>query len=202
LLKFLLNGPGASDIIHYAGDAAQVINSAANFRFADLKSLYFSSYLPHLAQSDPKIAKILQGSTGAGELVPRLKPLTMNYRSIEPIVALGNAVLGYVYRFFPSSIDRLAPDRGLAGGGLPVFLEAMSVQAFLARVVGTGENVQAETIEFGADQAIIVRNAAAKRYLKEFIGPCAIGLDIKECKGLEFEVRLRVFKPPQRMSLY
>lgn len=112
----------------------------------------------------------------------------MNYRSVEPIVALGNAVLEMITNLFPTSIDRLAPDRGLAGGGLPVFLEKMSIQAFLARVVGAGDNVHVENIEFGADQAIIVRNAAAKRYVKESIGSCAIVLDVKECKGLEFEV--------------
>jgi hypothetical protein len=165
-----------------------VINSAANFRFTDLKSLYFTSYLPHLAQSDPTIARMLLQSGGAGELVPKLKPLTMNYRSVEPIVALGNAVLALISKFFPASIDRLEPDRGLAGGSLPVFLENMDVEAFLARVVGAGHDVQIENIEFGADQAIIVRNAVAKKVVKTLIGPGAIVLDIKECKGLEFEV--------------
>lgn len=90
--------------------------------------------------------------------------------------------------YFPGSIDRLNPDHGLAQGGLPVFLELMTIGDFLGRVVGTTETVDIGNIEFGADQAIIVRNAAAKRAVKELVGNCAIVLDIKECKGLEFDV--------------
>jgi hypothetical protein len=112
----------------------------------------------------------------------------MNYRSVESIVMLGNAILAWMTDYFPGCIDRLNPDHGLAQGGLPVFLELMSIGDFLARVVGTAENVEVGDIEFGADQAIIVRNAAAKRTVKQLVGQCAIVLDIKECKGLEFDV--------------
>jgi len=112
----------------------------------------------------------------------------MNYRSVEPIVMLGNAILAWMTDYFPGSIDRLNPDHGLAQGGLPVFLELMSITDFLARVVGTAETVEIGNIEFGADQAIIVRNAAAKQAVKDLVGKCAIVLDVKECKGLEFDV--------------
>ena len=177
-------------MIHYAGDAAQVINSAANFRFADLKTLYYKGYLPRLAKTDSRIYRILKGKADAGQLVPRLKALTMNYRSVESIVLLGNAILAWMTDYFPESIDRLNPDHGLAQGGLPVFLELMSIADFLARVVGTAETVEIGNIEFGADQAIIVRNAAAKQAVKDLVGKCAIVLDIKECKGLEFDVSI------------
>lgn len=112
----------------------------------------------------------------------------MNYRSVEPIVALGNAILQFIMQYFPSSIDHLPPERGLARGSLPVFLERMDVRAFLTTVVGTEDVVQEGNIEFGADQAVIVRDETSKRFVRKILGPCAIILDIRECKGLEFEV--------------
>jgi hypothetical protein len=188
LLKFFLNGTRANEIVHFAGDAAQVINCAANFRFADLKGLYFASYLPHMARTDAKVARILRHGPEAGGLVPKLKPLTMNYRSVEPIIALGNAILQLIMLYFPSSIDHLPPERGLARGSLPIFLESVDMQDFFTTMVGTGDVIQEGTIEFGADQAIIVRDEASKRSLRKMLGPCAIILDIRECEGLEFEV--------------
>lgn len=112
----------------------------------------------------------------------------MNYRSVQPIVALGNAVIQYITRYFPNSIDRLKPDYGLAQGSLPVFFQTMSVEAFLSRVIGSESRVEFGNIELGADQAIIVRNSDVKKAVQALLGPIAIVLDIRECKGLEFEV--------------
>jgi hypothetical protein len=64
----------------------------------------------------------------------------------------------------------------------------MSVEAFLSRVIGSESRVEFGNIELGADQAIIVRNSDVKKAVQALLGPIAIVLDIRECKGLEFEV--------------
>lgn len=59
-------------------------------------------------------------------------------------------------------------------------------QTFSTRMVGVVE-LHANAAQFGAEQVIIVRDAADKQRLKDAIGEFALILTIMESKGMEFE---------------
>jgi hypothetical protein len=86
--------------------------------------------------------------------------------------------------FFPESFDRLSKDQGLFDGPQPVLLESCSFSdlALLLR----GNKRKTSNIEFGAHQAILVVNDAARENVPEEL-QCGLILTIYEAKGLEFD---------------
>ncbi|KAH8091515.1 hypothetical protein JL720_5822 [Aureococcus anophagefferens] len=114
--------------------------------------------------------------------VPRpaeLKVLTTNYRCHQGVLAVANLCLEMM-ALFPNSVDVVAPERAHFAGELPLLF---TDDAFddVAEVFSGGNAVT----EMGANQVIIVRNAAAKRELPaELAG--ALVMTPLEAKGLEF----------------
>lgn len=82
--------------------------------------------------------------------VPKLFQLAVNYRSHSGIVNCAHAVIDLMTRFWPDSIDKLAPERGVAQGQKPVFFKgwregSVHFEQFLFGDAGNH-------IEFGAQQ--------------------------------------------------
>uniref|UniRef100_K1PIT9 Lupus brain antigen 1-like protein n=1 Tax=Magallana gigas TaxID=29159 RepID=K1PIT9_MAGGI len=141
------------------GDTAQSIMRGIAFRFNDLRSLFF-----YAKKSMHAIGK------SSGVKVPKkVHQLTHNYRSHAGILSLASSILDLMVEFFPESFDRLKKDQGL---DLAVLLR--------------GNKRKTSHIEFGAHQAILVVNEAARDNIPEELNLGLI-LTIYEAKGLEFD---------------
>jgi hypothetical protein len=156
------------------GDTAQGIMRGVSFRFEDLKSLFY------YARESMKAL----GKTSAVEVPRRLYQLTHNYRSHAGNLRLASSIVDLMVAFFPESFDRLQRDQGLFEGPKPVLLESCSFSdlALLLR----GSKRKTSQIEFGAHQAILVVNDAARDDLPVELS-LGLVLTIFESKGLEFD---------------
>ncbi|XP_078333030.1 TPR and ankyrin repeat-containing protein 1-like isoform X2 [Crassostrea virginica] len=156
------------------GDTAQSIMRGIAFRFNDLRSLFF-----YAKKSMHAIGKF------AGVKVPKMvHQLTHNYRSHDGILSLASSILDLMVEFFPESFDRLQKDQGLFQGPRPVLLESCSFSDLA--VLLRGNKRKSSHIEFGAHQAILVVNDAARDSIPEELNLGLI-LTIYEAKGLEFD---------------
>ncbi|XP_052214395.1 TPR and ankyrin repeat-containing protein 1-like isoform X2 [Dreissena polymorpha] len=156
------------------GDTAQSIMRGISFRFSDLRSLFY-----HAKQSMQAM-----GKTSAVEVPKQVYQLTHNYRSHAGILSLATSILELMVEFFPDSFDRLRPDQGLFNGPRPILLESCSFGDLA--VLLRGNRRKTSHIEFGAHQAILVVNDAARDSIPEELRLGLI-LTIYEAKGLEFD---------------
>ncbi|XP_048257654.1 uncharacterized protein LOC124143780 isoform X2 [Haliotis rufescens] len=156
------------------GDTAQGIMRGISFRFCDLKSLFF-----HAKQS------LVAGNLMLLNEPKQVYQLTHSYRSHAGILALASAVLDLMVEFFPESFDKLKKDQGLLDGPLPLLMESCRPQDLA--ILLQGNNRKASHIEFGAHQAILVVNDAAKEKMPDMLSRHSIVLTVYESKGLEFD---------------
>ncbi|WAR27596.1 TRNK1-like protein [Mya arenaria] len=156
------------------GDTAQSIMRGISFRFSDLRSLFFQA----------KESMQAMGKTSAVEVPKQVYQLTHNYRSHAGILSLATSILELMVEFFPESFDRLQPDQGLFHGPQPILLESCSFGDLA--VLLRGNRRKTSHIEFGAHQAILVVNDAARESIPEELR-LGLVLTIYEAKGLEFD---------------
>ncbi|KAL7540343.1 hypothetical protein ACHAXR_010608, partial [Thalassiosira sp. AJA248-18] len=147
-----------------AGDTAQSIAVGVDFRFTDVRQIFYNSF---------------------GGIEPQLLQLSHNYRSHAGVLRLAACVVELLYHFFGNSLDKLPPDLGLFSGPKPVIMDVASTQELVLMLQGAK---RASRIEFGAHQVVIVRSEEAKKSL-----PDEFGIDpdwvmtVQESKGLEFD---------------
>ena len=149
------------------GDTCQTIARGVGFRFEDLRSMFY-----HLREKDKRIQ------------VPELTKLEVNYRTHNGILRCAGEVVNMIHHFFPNAVDKLAKDRGHFEGSPPKILSAVSHDDLAILLIGS--DVAHSQIEFGAHQAVIVRDQEAKDTLPEEFDE-ALVLTVFECKGLEFD---------------
>ena len=155
--------------LFFTGDTAQSIMSGIAFRFEDLRTLFY-----HMKeQNHYKVA------------VPVVKHLTVNFRAHAQILKLATSVTNLLMEYFPYSFDHkgIPHEEGLVDGAKPVFLDNCSPSDLAVAFVG---NKRTSSIDFGANQAILVRNQKARICLPKAL-TSAIVLTIFESKGLEFD---------------
>ncbi|CAG8492712.1 7239_t:CDS:10 [Diversispora eburnea] len=157
-----------ADKIFMAGDIAQCIAQGSSFRFQDLRALIYKWEKNRI-------------QTICNPLKPKQFELDTNYRSHNGILRLAASVIDLILQFFPDSIDKLKRERGEIGGPRPIIFEGFQSESFLFDVFSVGESTP-EGIEFGADQAIIVRNKKTQDRLKNY----GMVLTVFEAKGMEF----------------
>ena len=168
LLSFIKDCRG----FHFAGDTAQAISQESTFRFSDIKALFYD----HFARASV--------ATNQYELShPEMFTLSKNYRSHQGILALASLVMGMIWKGFPETVDKLEPEIGNLNGPKPVLFYGIDDEILRSRGVGQ----PAVPREFGAEQAILVRDTRAKASLVKQIGEVANILTILESKGMEFE---------------
>ncbi|KAG6919462.1 hypothetical protein DXG01_005721 [Tephrocybe rancida] len=169
------------DALHglfWAGDTAQTISVGSAFRFDDLKAFLFRV-------EKRRVEKQQRHSTIEGsQIAPKTFQLATNYRSHAGIVNCAQSVIELITRFWPYSIDTLAPEKGIVEGLKPVFLNGwdednVRYEQFLFGSSGSH-------IEFGAQQCILVRDDSARRKLQEQVGDIGLIMTLYESKGLEF----------------
>ncbi|GJW10068.1 UvrD-like helicase, ATP-binding domain, P-loop containing nucleoside triphosphate hydrolase [Tanacetum coccineum] len=158
----------------FAGDTAQTIARGIDFRFQDIRSLFYKEFL----------STKTSGKKDKG-LVSEIFQLKQNFRTHAAVLDLAQSVIDIIYHYFIHSIDKLEPEISLISGEAPVLLESGSDENAMVTIFGdTGTS--GKIAGFGADQVILVRDDGAKTEICEYVGKNALVLTILECKGLEF----------------
>lgn len=174
-IELLLNILKDGRAFHFAGDTAQTISHDSHFRFQDIKALFFDHYnqVASLAKQ-PELSR------------PRLFLLAKNYRSHQGILGLASLIMDMLWRGFPETVDKLQPEIGHVHGPIPVFfLNCSANMLSTSSTSSMGETEQA--LDFGAEQAIIVRDHSAKAKLQAELKDQALILTILQSKGMEFD---------------
>ncbi|KAG8893340.1 hypothetical protein FRB99_002039 [Tulasnella sp. 403] len=160
--------------IFFAGDTAQTISAGSAFRFKDLEMS-----LQRMEMADPLVKARVRTP-----VTPQFFELSTNYRSHDGIVQAAKFLVDLLTLFFPNSLDVLTPESAKVTGPKPVFfLGRLDNDPNLCSLI---QEKSTGNIEFGAEQAIIVRNEDDKKRLPKKIRESAIILTVYESKGMEF----------------
>ncbi|KAG2023676.1 hypothetical protein CC2G_001306 [Coprinopsis cinerea AmutBmut pab1-1] len=174
LLRSLCKAPTG---LFWAGDTAQTISVGNSFRFEDLKAF--------MHRLEERRVKSLNQDRA---VVP--KPATFflstNYRSHGGIVSCAHSVIEIITHFWPSSLDKMAPEKGIVNGLKPFFFGGTNSNAIKFEDFLTAGQPEGD-IEFGARQCILVRDDEAKKALRQLVGNIGIIMTLYDSKGLEFD---------------
>ncbi|GAX74067.1 hypothetical protein CEUSTIGMA_g1517.t1, partial [Chlamydomonas eustigma] len=206
LFKYLCSMPAEG--LLFAGDTAQTIARGTNFRFQVIRSLVYQEFFPkdrpEERADDASPGTIIQmaGSSRSGSKHPAAQPavlpdmfqLVENYRTHQSIVQLAHSLVQALMHFFPYSIDKLNPESSHLSGKTPIFLEGgdplMTMISAKSGNESGDKSLGAAGCEFGAEQAVLVRDEAAKAEVIKKYGQRMLVLPVFECKGLEFQTVL------------
>ena len=160
---FLFLGLITEQKLFFAGDTAQSIVEGVGFRFQDLKHIFFNFPIP--------------------VKMPLQKELSINFRSHMKILDLATSVIRLLELLFPESIDKLKKEQSKQDGMKPMVLnnEDELAKSFLQT---TGQDSESH-VQFGFDQAVIVRSKEVEDELPSFLRSYLV-FTLQECKGLEF----------------
>nr|XP_043619819.1 uncharacterized protein LOC122591622 [Erigeron canadensis] len=159
----------------FAGDTAQTIAKGIDFRFQDIRSLFYKEFI-----NNGLVGKEKKGH------VSKIFQLKQNFRTHAAVLGLSQSVVDILYCYFDYAIDILEPETSLISGELPVLLESGDDENALATIFG-GTRTGGQIVGFGAEQVILVRDNCVKTEICEYVGKHALVLTIVECKGLEFQ---------------
>ncbi|KAL2343586.1 hypothetical protein Fmac_004871 [Flemingia macrophylla] len=164
----------------FCGDTAQTIARGIDFRFQDIKSLFYRKFVLESKASTYNQGK-MKGKTSEIFL------LNQNFRTHAGVLKLSQSTIELLFRFFPHSIDVLKPETSLIYGEGPVVLECGSRKNAIVTIFGNNGHVGGKIVGFGAEQVILVRDESARKEISDYVGKHALVLTILECKGLEFQ---------------
>ncbi|XP_020524975.1 uncharacterized protein LOC18437732 [Amborella trichopoda] len=165
----------------FSGDTAQTIARGIDFRFEDIRSLFYKEFLNESREG------CLGSARGKETKISDLFHLNQNFRTHAGVLMLAESVLDLLYSFFPQSIDVLDPEMSLIYGESPVLLESENDENAIMTIFGNSGTIGEGSHEFGAEQVILVRDDSAKKQIFDYVGMQALVLTIIECKGLEFQ---------------
>eukprot|EP01018_Ginkgo_biloba_P036068 Gb_27269 [translate_table: standard] len=177
----------------FAGDTAQTIARGIDFRFENVRSLFYTEFLAgeesdcmSPANKSETKACSQKGKSKTETSVPDLFHLSQNFRAHTGIIKLAQSVVELLY-FFPFAVDKFSPETSLVYGEAPIYLEMEKDESLITTIFGHGENFGSDKYEFGAEQAILVRDELTKSQVLSQVGKQGLVLTILECKGLEFQ---------------
>lgn len=166
----------------FAGDTAQTIARGVDFRFEDVRSLFYTSFI---SESEACNQVIKHGNHAH---LTDMFELSQNFRTHCGVLRMAQSIMSLLYYFFPSCVDKLNPETGLVYGEAPVLLESGNDENAIMTIFGESRGEHADQHGFGAEQVILVRDVATKKQIVNLVGKQALVLTIVECKGLEFQV--------------
>lgn len=164
----------------FSGDTAQTIARGIDFRFQDIRSLFYKRFLLE-SKSQHEEAREKGRISG-------IFSLSQNFRTHAGILKLSQSIIELLYHFFPQSIDILKPETSLIYGEPPVLLQPGSDENAIVKLFGNTAMGSRNFVGFGAEQVILVRDDNARNEIAGLVGKQALLLTILECKGLEFQV--------------
>ncbi|XXG71997.1 hypothetical protein AAC387_Pa07g1192 [Persea americana] len=165
----------------FAGDTAQTIARGIDFRFQDIRSLFYKEFLSELRSGRKDRAKEKETS------VSKIFHLNQNFHTHAGVLKLAQSVVDLLYRFFPTSIDVLSPETSQIYGEAPLILDSGNDENAIITIFGRSGSTRYNVHGFGAEQVILVRDECDKIRVFEHVGKQALVLTIVECKGLEFQ---------------
>ncbi|PNT61766.1 uncharacterized protein LOC100839489 [Brachypodium distachyon] len=165
----------------FAGDTAQTIARGIDFRFEDIRSLFYTGFLKETEAFNQGVKK------GKKVHLSDMFQLSQNFRTHCGILRMAQSIMSLLYFFFPSSVDKLNPETGLVYGEAPVLLESDNDENAIMTIFGESKSKHGNLHGFGAEQVILVRDDATKKQVVDLVGKQALVLTIVECKGLEFQ---------------
>ncbi|KAE8792315.1 Lupus brain antigen 1-like protein [Hordeum vulgare] len=142
----------------FAGDTAQTIARGIDFRFEDIRSLFYTAFL---AETEASIEGLKHGKRVH---LSDMFQLSQNFRTHSGIL-----------------------QTGLVHGEAPVLLESDNDENAIMTIFGESKSKHGNLHGFGAEQVILVRDDATKKQIIDIVGKQALVLTIVECKGLEFQ---------------
>ncbi|CAH9085205.1 unnamed protein product [Cuscuta europaea] len=165
----------------FSGDTAQTIARGVDFRFEDVRTLFYEQFVLKLKGG-------LHASRKDKGHISRVSCLHQNFRTHAGVLRLAQSVIDILSHYFPLSIDALAPETSLIYGEAPVLLRQQgNNENAIVTIFGNNGGVCGKMVGFGAEQVILVRDESAKREVSDLVGKQALILTIVECKGLEFQ---------------
>ncbi|KAK7400973.1 hypothetical protein VNO78_12282 [Psophocarpus tetragonolobus] len=165
----------------FCGDTAQTVGRGIDFRFQDVRSIFYEKFLlESKGQNNDKRKEKLH--------ISDIFVLGQNFYTNSEILKLSQSVIELLYYFFPHSIDLLKVETSLITGKAPVVIrsqgDANSILSTFGQSICKDENVG----RFGTDQEVVlVRDNLAKEEVLRDSETQARVLTIIECKGLEFQ---------------
>jgi hypothetical protein len=165
----------------FSGDTAQTIAKGIDFRFQDIRSLFYKKFVLESKGS---------GHVGRKEkgIISDIFHLSQNFRTHDGVLKLSQSVIELLYRYFPQSTDILQPETSPINGEAPILLESGNNKNAITTIFGNRVNAGVSIVGFGAEQVILVRDDCVRKEVKKVVGKQALVLTIVECKGLEFQV--------------
>ncbi|XP_019165856.1 PREDICTED: uncharacterized protein LOC109161799 isoform X2 [Ipomoea nil] len=164
----------------FSGDTAQTIARGIDFRFEDVRTLFYEEFIMKLKGDGPPARKDKGHLAGVSCLL-------QNFRTHAGVLRLAQSVIDILCHYFPQSIDALAPETSLIYGEAPVLLKPGSDENAIVTIFGNSGSISGKMVGFGAEQVILVRDESAKKEVSDLVGKQALILTIVECKGLEFQ---------------
>ncbi|CAL5354450.1 unnamed protein product [Camellia sinensis] len=164
----------------FAGDTAQTIARGIDFRFEDIRSLFYNEFVMESR------GRAFVGTKEKGYL-SNIFGLYQNFRTHDGVLRLAQSVINLLYRYFRHSIDVLEPETSLIYGEAPILIESGNDENAIVTIFGKSGNVSGDIVGFGAEQVILVRDDCASKEISDYVGKQALVLTIVECKGLEFQ---------------
>jgi hypothetical protein len=165
-----------SKYFYLSGDNAQNISKGVSFKFQDLANT-FNSYRRR-------------------RLRTQFHTLTINYRSHEQILALGNNIVLLIRLLFPQLIEYLPPEESPTTGAKPMMIplgqKIDSLINFMQDNMGLKVELPSDmenkekVYKFVNGQVFITRDYRGKQALLARFPNC-IALTILEAKGMEFD---------------
>ncbi|KAH0704227.1 hypothetical protein KY285_018505 [Solanum tuberosum] len=162
----------------FSGDTAQTIARGVDFRFEDIRSLFYTEFL---MDSKSDVRRKDKGQLSC------VFQLLQNFRTHTGVLKIAQSVINLLSHFFPQSVDVLKSETSLIGGASPVLLTTGNDENAIITLFGNKGNNSGKIVGFGAEQVILVRDESAKQEVYGLVGQKALILTIVECKGLEFE---------------
>ncbi|XP_059444854.1 uncharacterized protein LOC132176609 [Corylus avellana] len=162
----------------FSGDTAQTIARGINFRFQDIRSLFYTKFLSESNSC---------GHDKRKEKISDIFHLSQNFRTHDGVLKLSQSVIELLYHFFPQSIDVLQPETSLIYGEAPILLGSGNNQNTIGTIFGNSQKAGRSFVGFGAEQVILVRDDHVRKEITKYVGKQALVLTIVECKGLEFQ---------------
>ncbi|KAF8031623.1 hypothetical protein BT93_D0747 [Corymbia citriodora subsp. variegata] len=162
----------------FSGDTAQTIARGIDFRFEDIRSLFYKEFL--MDSLDGPDIKMEKGC------LSKTFHLSQNFRTHAGILKLAQSVINLLYHFFPLSIDALSPETSFICGEAPILLESENDENAILSIFGNCD-VSGNFVGFGAEQVILVRDDHSRNEVSNLVRGQALVLTIVECKGLEFQ---------------
>ncbi|KAL5554068.1 hypothetical protein UlMin_041469 [Ulmus minor] len=163
----------------FSGDTAQTIARGIDFRFQDIRSLFYKKFV---LQSNFE-----QNERQEKGRLSEIFHLTQNFRTHAGILKLSQSVIDLLFHFFPQSVDVLEPETSLIYGEAPILLQCGNDENAIVKIFGNNQSAGGNMVGFGAEQVILVRDDSARKEISDYVGKQALVLTILECKGLEFQ---------------